>query len=132
MHSVQFRLFLTLLSATLMGCGTVDNLVPVTPCADGGGGGPANFVYGGLRSSVRDGWSGITHPSIPSEVPVGICLLTLDAPASLIADTLTLPITVPAAIDRRQRSQYQSQLHDAVSAEQVRIQRRLKQLEDRY
>jgi uncharacterized protein YceK len=88
------------------GCSTVNNLIVGTPPAHGGPIEPMNEVYGGVKTSVQEGLDGIVRPQSAETPLTGLAILAVDTPLSLIGDTLTLPITVPAAIKRRnQRKQ---------------------------
>jgi hypothetical protein len=67
----------------LTGCGTLSNLQEkpgylfFPPHADA----PPNRIYGGVRISVKEGWFA-------------------DVPFSAVADTITLPVTIPATVVR--------------------------------
>lgn len=91
---------LALLGLMSVGCGTLNNTVSGTPLADGRPSEPPNVVYGGTLSSLEEGYDCVIRPNSLSECVGGVYLLAIDAPLSLVGDTLTLPITIPAAIDR--------------------------------
>ncbi|HWL09060.1 MAG TPA: YceK/YidQ family lipoprotein [Planctomicrobium sp.] len=99
------KLFVGVTLVILQGCGTFNNLVPTTPCADGHGGGPANIVYGGTRSSFSDGSRCLLRPQEPQEVLAGVAIIAIDVPLCIVADTLTLPMTVQAHHERNQVEQ---------------------------
>lgn len=89
---------LTLVILILSGCGTIANF---------GGKGWANTrIYGGVLTDVKsaENWIDARPISNESELQrdvgtvVGTGLIVLDVPFSAIGDTLTLPITIPAAI----------------------------------
>ena len=89
-----------LVMAAVSGCGTTMNLAE--------GSGPFQFaeaagprVYGGVRYDAAMGslWllGGFLEPAL---APLGLYVLAVDMPLSFIGDTLTLPWTVGAAVDR--------------------------------
>lgn len=89
------------------GCGTLDNLVaPDTLRADGLVREPPKLVYGGTRFSLQQGWSNLTRPRDALEPAYGVYQLVIDSPLSVVGDTLTLPITVNASIERAVESHY--------------------------
>jgi uncharacterized protein YceK len=92
-----------LLAALLAGgCGTVANL------EIGARQGWKNAqIYGGVRRDVNsaeqwfaDNWTPAGNADVQQDIGavVGVGLVGLDVPLSAIADTLTLPVTIPAAI----------------------------------
>jgi uncharacterized protein YceK len=111
-NPVLAALFLSLLP---IGCGTTMN------CADKDDvklqkavNSPHNWVYGGVQWDalfIRDGI--VATATEPSEYPgqklenTGLILLAvIDIPLSFVFDTLTLPTTVKAAVEKRpERSQ---------------------------
>jgi uncharacterized protein YceK len=105
--------FAVVCTAALAGCGTVGNCVNVK-------GKPARAIYGGVRRDALEGTNHLNEafvgpaPSF-SKVPQppdaardfavktvcagwGAALLAVDLPLSAVADTLTLPVTVPATL----------------------------------
>jgi uncharacterized protein YceK len=86
----------------LSGCGTFANL------SIGARQGWKNAqIYGGVRRDVQSAEEFIAHSwtsgdnlDIPQDIGtvVGVGLVGIDVPLSAIADTLTLPLTIPAAI----------------------------------
>lgn len=93
----------TLFAASLLsGCGTFANL------SIGARQGWKNaLIYGGVRRDVQSAGNWIDHswtwgPNLDIQqdlgTVVGVGLVGLDVPLSAIGDTLTLPITIPAAI----------------------------------
>lgn len=86
----------------LCGCGTVANL------SIGARQGWKNaLIYGGVRRDVQSAEDWVNHSWTSGEnlniqqdvgTVVGVGLVGIDVPLSAIADTLTLPITIPAAI----------------------------------
>ncbi len=95
------------------GCGTIVNF----------NGSPGKEIYGGVK---QDALSGSDHfveafsSSCPSFSPVpekpslgkqvliksfcagcGVCMWFVDLPISAVADTLTLPVTIPAALTKK-------------------------------
>jgi uncharacterized protein YceK len=104
------------------GCGTMNNLTTSDKPAEGREAGtpPADRVYGGVALDARVGSSWLAAPFIPRreadagpaigpaekvvdavcKVGIGTYVLAVDMPLSAVADTLTLPVTVPAALKR--------------------------------
>jgi uncharacterized protein YceK len=104
------------LALLLGGCGTMVNCTSVN--------GPApRTIYGGVKEDIVSGtghlheafggpcpsFSAVTHmPSTAEQVMMrsfcagcGVCMLALDMPVTVVADTLTLPITIPATLARK-------------------------------
>jgi uncharacterized protein YceK len=89
---------LTLVILILGGCGTIANF--------GGKGWENTRIYGGVLTDVKSAENWIAYRPISKEseiqrdvgTVVGTGLIALDVPLSAIGDTLTLPITIPAAI----------------------------------
>ena len=107
------------------GCGTVRNLtsydVPDVPGQSSfqPGHHPApNEVFGGaeidLRSArglIEQSARGLIEQSAagePVDTIVGLYVLLIDLPLSAVADCLTLPVTIPAALLRRERERNES------------------------
>jgi uncharacterized protein YceK len=104
------------LAFMLGGCGTVVNCVNVN-------GTPAKQIYGGVRQDARNGKDHLAEAfsgSCPSFSPYpeqpspgkelmtrsfcagcGVCMLAIDLPVCAVADTLTLPVTIPATLMNR-------------------------------
>jgi uncharacterized protein YceK len=86
----------------LCGCGTMANL------SLGARQGWKNAsIYGGVSRDIRSAedwvdhnWTSGENLDIPQDIGtvVGVGLVGIDLPLSAIGDTLTLPITIPAAI----------------------------------
>jgi uncharacterized protein YceK len=101
------------LAFALGGCGTIVNL----------NGSPGKEIYGGVK---QDALSGSDHfveafssscptfspvpenPSLGKKVLIksfcagcGVCMWVVDLPISAVADTLTLPVTIPAALTKK-------------------------------
>jgi uncharacterized protein YceK len=92
-------LMLAMLTPLLTGCATGLNTLYYTP--DEGG----NQVYGGVKLDALLIKASITgHSEQFHDTPLArawvATLATLDLPLSAVADTLTLPITVPATLLR--------------------------------
>jgi hypothetical protein len=101
---------LTLLALSVMGCGTFYNMdgrvqmnSPPTPAR-------ALRVYGGVRRDAE--WLTTTYEyqflpgqAIDSVKVLGYgadaCLTSVDLALSAVGDTLTLPLTIPAALERK-------------------------------
>ncbi|HEY7312521.1 MAG TPA: YceK/YidQ family lipoprotein [Gemmataceae bacterium] len=90
---------LALAAMYLIGCGTAANL------SGGLQGWRKSQIYGGVRRDVKsanqfiaDNWTGAADIQQDVGTVVGVGLISLDVPFSLIGDTLTLPITIPAAL----------------------------------
>jgi uncharacterized protein YceK len=103
-------------AAVLGGCGTVVNCFNVN-------GTPARAIYGGVRQDAANGtrhlseaFSGpapsfTTMPKPPDPASdfasksfcavCGLGMLAVDLPVSAVADTLTLPVTVPATLMKK-------------------------------
>lgn len=89
-----------LLTPALTGCGTMMNLAekhytyyPFTRYANS----EPKRIYGGVRIDAEQGWDHIADGFDPF---IGAYQLAVDLPISAVTDTLTLPITIPATIDR--------------------------------
>jgi uncharacterized protein YceK len=82
----------------LTGCGTLSNLQEKPsmffPRNDDA---PPNRIYGGVRISAEQGWHGLKGGAEPV---AGTYRWVVDVPLSAVADTLTLPVTIPAALER--------------------------------
>ena len=113
MHRTATACLAALLALGPGGCGTIVNL----------SGSPGKEIYGGVK---QDALSGSDHfaeafsSSCPTFSPVpekpslgkkvlmksfcagcGVCMWAVDLPISAVADTLTLPVTVPAALAKK-------------------------------
>jgi uncharacterized protein YceK len=88
----------------LSGCGTAANLLYIGLPTD-----DKLNVYGGVMVDAKVIRGSATDTLRPKGVQGfaasarDAVLMTLDLPFSAVADTLTLPVTVPAAIQRRNR-----------------------------
>ncbi|MHB1422998.1 MAG: YceK/YidQ family lipoprotein [Gemmataceae bacterium] len=107
-------------TAVLGGCGTVVNCFNVNGAA-------ARSVYGGVRQDAENGSRHLVEafsgpapnfsemPKPPNAVGdfaaksfsagCGVCMLAVDLPVSAVADTLTLPVTVPATLMKKKSAQ---------------------------
>jgi uncharacterized protein YceK len=91
--------------ALLSGCGTIMNF------SDKGNG----SIYGGVVRDFSETGRLLEHtPSSSSgpflracDVALAGSFYTFDVPFSFVADTLTLPVTIPAALSRRDRPETQ-------------------------
>jgi hypothetical protein len=88
------------------GCGTLYNheIGPCPRCR------PDTFrVYGGVRKDVEMVTAGFrAEPGDGPRValfPLAAAFLAVDLPLSAAGDTLTLPITIPAALQRRRQQE---------------------------
>lgn len=103
-------------AALLSGCGTVVN------CIDGDGH-ATRAIYGGVKQDAQNGWRHLGEafsgpapcfsqmPKPPSAgrdfvaktfcAGCGVSMLAVDMPISVVADTLTLPVTVPATLMKK-------------------------------
>lgn len=94
------------------GCGTCQNVrshyEPGNEIVLSGWTTPDREIYGGVEHDARLGAGLIVHETFNDwwAAPVGLYLLGIDLPLCLLGDTLTLPITVPASIDRAVREYY--------------------------
>jgi uncharacterized protein YceK len=106
-------------SVALGGCGTVVNCTSVN-------GPPARSIYGGVRQDADNGtrhlveaftgpaptFTEMPQPPTPAKdfasksfcAACGVCMLAVDLPVSAVADTLTLPVTVPTTILKKNSS----------------------------
>jgi uncharacterized protein YceK len=106
------------LTVLLGGCGTVVNCVNVS-------GTPARAIYGGVRQDAENGYRHLGEafsgpapsfgemPKPPNPVSdlgsktfcaaCGVGMLAVDLPVSAVADTLTLPVTVPATLMKKKK-----------------------------
>jgi uncharacterized protein YceK len=118
MRAVAFSL-IPFLACAACGCGTMSNLIGAgTPPADASVNvGPPNVVYGGVKQDAEYAWEQL-HPYAvaasfsgapggPLMPFLGLCAV-VDLPLSAIGDTITLPITIPATIERRSELQHSS------------------------
>ena len=107
------------LASALCGCGTAVN------CLGAKGTAPRE-IYGGVKQDAQNGASHLaeafsaacpsfaSQPNIPSSgeklmtktfcAGCGVCMLAIDLPVSAVADTLTLPVTIPAALKKSKES----------------------------
>jgi uncharacterized protein YceK len=103
-------------AAALGGCGTVVNCI-------NGDGTAAREIYGGVKQDAQNGTHHLSEafsgpapcfskmPKPPNPVSdfaaksfcagCGVCMLAVDLPVSAVADTLTLPVTVPATLMKK-------------------------------
>ncbi|HTU93812.1 MAG TPA: YceK/YidQ family lipoprotein [Gemmataceae bacterium] len=118
------------LAAVLSGCGTVVNCFNVNGAA-------ARAIYGGVRQDAVNGHRHLVEafsPTAPclSEMPkppsagrdfaaksfcaaCGVGMLAVDLPVSAVADTLTLPVTVPATLMKKKPKSKQKQKPKAMA-----------------
>lgn len=107
-------------AAALSGCGTVVNCV-------GWNGPGAHAIYGGVKQDAQNGVEHLheafngpapsfsAYPQMPSSgsqlaaksvcAACGVGMLAVDLPVSFVADTLTLPFTVPATLAKPDKPQ---------------------------
>lgn len=104
------------LIAALSGCGTAVNCLSFS-------GRPPRAIYGGVKQDAQSGADHLaeafarscpTFSPLPDNNPslgtqlltrsfcagCGLCMLAVDLPVSAVADTLTLPVTIPAALKK--------------------------------
>jgi len=99
---------------SLAGCGTFLNVHRAEDLPGG-----ERQIYGGVAGSCRGVGNGLRHLTEPDPItppfwrPLGrtidlglVAACVVDVPLSLVGDTLTLPVTVPAAIDRALNEYY--------------------------
>jgi uncharacterized protein YceK len=112
------------LAFALGGCGTFHNLLPPDPKAEKKAEKEAprpeaKSVYGGVGLDASVGASWLAAAFVPASQPhvtaletavdstckvgIGAYVLAVDLPLSAVADTLTLPITVPATLKKPAR-----------------------------
>ena len=117
MRSKAAACLAAVLATALSGCGTLVN------CANPEGKSP-RAIYGGVRLDARNGmdhlneafsgnapsFSKLPKPPDPARdfavktfcAGCGIAMLAVDLPVSAVADTLTLPVTVPSTLMQKQ------------------------------
>jgi uncharacterized protein YceK len=100
------------------GCGTVRNLSPPEKTVEAPTLRPApNEIYGGVAIDARVGAGWLAAPFVEKygaevgacerlfdttcKTGIGLFVLGVDMPLSAVADTLSLPITVPATVQNR-------------------------------
>jgi uncharacterized protein YceK len=93
---------LVIVAGFLSGCGTLANI------ETGARQGWKNVqIYGGVRRDVQSGQDWFAHSWVPPKqlelmqnlgAIVGVVLVGIDVPLSAVADTVTLPVTIPASI----------------------------------
>lgn len=103
MKRLAYRWIAAVALLPFLGCGTICNLSAPSGESYPREYEPRNEVYGGVRADVVDGWKSMIHPREPGTFVVGVASIVLDAPLSLIGDTVTLPTTVRARIERNKR-----------------------------
>jgi uncharacterized protein YceK len=103
------------LAGALGGCGTANNLLQPEYKGEGQEPGPvAKHVYGGVGLDAKVGSAWLAAPFVEKSPPevgaaekvvettckvgIGAYVLGVDLPLSAVADTLTLPLTVPATL----------------------------------
>lgn len=99
MYRTQTAWLAAALVCALGGCGTIGNLTDPS----------RTKPYGGvLRDSEASGWlmnQFADAPTKPAAETAGLVLavpiISLDVPLSLVADTVTLPITIPVSLFRQ-------------------------------
>jgi uncharacterized protein YceK len=98
---------ITTLAPLLTGCGTLMNLRSMeTARALPDSTVPRAAVYGGVKLDAAAGRRSFdAAPNRPAQALVGAYVWGIDLPISVVADTLTLPVTVPASI-RREVNEY--------------------------
>ena len=90
-----------LLVLPLCGCGTLMNLRTPAPGQTTSASRVPRTIYGGVRLDAAAGRRSFEAAGeYPAQALVGAFVWGVDLPASAVAATLTLPLTVPAAINR--------------------------------
>ena len=95
----------------LGGCGTMANITLNGPPSAGG----SMKMYGGVQRDLDIVHDCTTNPDHPKDNAEAVCFATavtvaaLDLPFSAVADTLTLPITIPVALVAQGRADQQPQ-----------------------
>lgn len=105
---MQTRLFAAgalVATCCLGGCGTLNNTIVGTGPAPPHEYTPPLEVYGGVREDLRTIVDGVTPPYPDSfgeglSQALGTAMLIVDVPLSAVGDTLTLPKTLPATMER--------------------------------
>ena len=109
--STRFTTVTLLAAISASGCATYLNVCDVQTSPPGQGDSitpvdgrweASKEVYGGVRTDAAFGTGMLVNEVFvdPWAVPLGLTVLLIDLPLSAVGDTLTLPITVPAASDR--------------------------------
>lgn len=106
MSSRQLLLLCSLLPLAAGGCSTAMNVsgsyFALGPTDESPKPRPKQ-VYGGTRLAARMGRDYLNYTSLDGAelfaVPYGLGIWAIDLPLSLVGDTLTLPVTVPAEIN---------------------------------
>ena len=95
-ESMHKAMVVAALLAFACGCGTAANLIETTE-----GPGPKK-VYGGVRSDCENVLGSLQSLPVLGPFWSSVCFIgyTADLPLSFVGDTLTLPITVLATIER--------------------------------
>lgn len=91
-----------LLCLPLVGCASMLDM-GAGPCPKGGP--EYGHIYGGVRAHAAN----VTSSKTPGEAANSLCLLALDGPLCLIADTLLLPTTIARTIHRMRKEQKTSE-----------------------
>ena len=94
------------------GCGTLRN-VSKMPFTESESEPPRKEIYGGVLQDVNEIKSGVNELRNYSETKTEflensgrVVLNGIDAPLSFVGDTLTLPVTFPASIERAVKEHY--------------------------
>jgi uncharacterized protein YceK len=104
MRAFAFSL-IVFVACAACGCGTIHNIE---------GAGPPNVIYGGVRDDSKFAWNCL-HPDdfkLAADgsgeallaIYCGLLVTFVDLPLSVIGDTLTLPVTIPATIAKGSNS----------------------------
>jgi hypothetical protein len=80
-------------------------------------------IYGGTQLAMEIGWNYVTYSNQDgaefSAVP-GLCIWMIDVPLSVVGDTLMLPVTISASIDRSIREYYRVDVPSRLGGEDSR------------
>ncbi|MBI1311611.1 YceK/YidQ family lipoprotein [bacterium] len=114
MNRIAASLLTSVVFLTLSGCGTIMNVheftvgpPPEQSAFKPGTYGGAKAVYGGVKFDARHGTDWLRESvEEPPMALAGLYVWIIDLPISAIGDTITLPVTIPAAIDRAIRFHY--------------------------
>jgi uncharacterized protein YceK len=105
------------LAFALGGCGTMNNLRPPEKADKEAPAPVPQAVYGGVGLDAQVGAKWLAAPFVAERLPqvsllesavdgtckvgIGAYVLAIDLPLSAVADTLTLPVTIPAALKKQ-------------------------------
>lgn len=104
------KLVFVFTAACLGGCGTINNTIVGTPPAPPHEYTPPLEIYGGVKWDIQDVWDSVTAVPSTSIIEnsirfVDTAITLADVPLSFVGDTLTLWMTIPASLEKREDDQ---------------------------